>query len=96
MGAPIAVQVGDGGGGGGVTNPVFKPRGIGENADAAPIGHAGDTSRPRRVNLSEGGSPESAPHRPRRQWGATGNQPPPILESAEATVALVEEHREWG
>ena len=66
MGAPIAVLGRSGGGEGGVSNPASKPGSIGENADAAPIGHAGDSSRPRRVNLSEGGSPQLAPHRPRR------------------------------
>ena len=72
---------------GGVTNPASKRDGIGGIADAAEIGRAGGTSPPRGVNLSEEGSPESAPRRPRRRWGAAGNRPPPILESGERPMA---------
>ena len=57
MGAPIAVPAGEGGGGGGVTNPASKPGGIGENADAAKIDRAEGPSAPRRVDLSEGRFP---------------------------------------
>ena len=53
MGAPIAVPVREGGGGGGVTHPASKPGGIGEIADAAKIDHAGGLSPSRRVNLYE-------------------------------------------
>ena len=84
------------GGRGGVTNPASKPGGIGENANAAKIDRARGPSTPRRVDLSEGGSPESVPHRARRRWGAAGNRPAPILESAEAAMALAEERRECG
>ena len=83
-------------GGAGVTNPTSKPSGIGENADAAKIDLVGGPSTTRRVDLSEGGPSESVPHRARRRWGAAGNRAPPILELAEAAMALAEERRECG
>ena len=86
MGAPIAVPSGGGGGGGGVSNPASKPGSIGKKADAVLIGHGGDTSRARRVNLSEGKPPKSAPHWRRGRWGAAANPAPPIFESGEATM----------
>ena len=78
------------GGRGGVTNPASKRNGIGRIADAAAIDRVGDPSAPRRVDLSKGRFPESAPHRPRRRWGAAGNRPPPIFESGERPMAPTE------
>ena len=73
-----------------VTNPPRQASGIGQMADATPSDGAGGPSRGRRASLSEGGSPQSALHRPRRRWGAAGNPGPPISESGEPAMPPTE------